>query len=87
MQKTSSVSMARFFKLCSQVDAGNGITSAAHRIWAAIARAAALRMNDYITYAAADRFANQAMILALAIAGRCVEKIDAKLKRPVNGGD
>ena len=51
------------------------------------ARAAALRMNDHIMSAAANRFADQAMIVALAIARGCVEKIDAKLKRPVNGCD
>jgi hypothetical protein len=44
-------------------------------------------VNNHIMSAAADRFADQAVIVALAIAGRCVEKIDAKLKRPVNGGD
>jgi len=32
--------------------------------------------------AAVDRFANQAMIVALAIAGRCVEQINAKIERP-----
>jgi hypothetical protein len=37
--------------------------------------------------AAADHFADQAMIVALAIAGRCVEKIDPDIERPVNGGD
>src|SRR5215470_10433346 len=63
------------------------ITAAAHRVWAAIARAAALRMNNHIMPAAADRFADQAMIVALAIAGRCVKKIDAKIECPVNGGD
>ena len=63
------------------------ITPAAHGVWAAVARAAALRMNDHIIPAAADRCAYQAMIVTLAVAGRCVEKIDAKLKRPVNGCD
>ena len=63
------------------------ITAAPHRVWAAIARAASLRVNDHIMSVAADRFADQAMIVALAIAGRCIEKIDAKIERPVNGGD
>ena len=44
-------------------------------------------MNDHIMPAAVDRFTDQAMIVALAIAGRCVEKIDAKIERPMNGGD
>jgi len=34
------------------------IATAAHRAWAAIARAAALRVNDHIMSAAADRFAD-----------------------------
>src|SRR5215813_4465839 len=79
MQKTSRVSMPRFFKLCSQVWQITRI-AAAHRVGAAIAWAAALRMNDHIISAAADRFADQAMIVALAIASRCVEKIDVEIE-------
>src|SRR5215470_2565879 len=48
-----------------------------------ITGAAALRANDHIMSAAADRFANQAMIVALPMAGRCVEQINAKIERPV----
>jgi hypothetical protein len=44
-------------------------------------------VDDHIMSAAADRFADQAMIVALAVAGRCVEKIDAKIERAVNSGD
>ena len=63
------------------------IASAAHGVWAAVAWAAALRMNDNIMSAAADRFADQAVIVAVAVAGRCVEKIDCEIERPANGGD
>jgi len=44
-------------------------------------------MNDNIMSAAADRFADQAVIVAVAVAGRCVEKIDSEIERPANGGD
>jgi len=44
-------------------------------------------MNDNIMSAAADRFADQAVIVAVAVAGRCVEKIDCEIERPANGGD
>jgi hypothetical protein len=37
-------------------------------------------MNDHVMPAAADRFADQAMIVAIAIAGRCVEKIDTEIE-------
>jgi len=36
---------------------------------------------------AADRLADQAMIVAVAITGRGVEKIDAEIERAANGGD
>jgi hypothetical protein len=45
------------------------ITSAAHGVWAAVAWAAALRMNDYVMPAAADCLADHAMIVAFAVAG------------------
>jgi hypothetical protein len=48
---------------------------------------AALRMNDHLMPAAADRFADQAMIVAFAGAGRCVEKIDAEIECRANSGD
>src|SRR5215472_14816526 len=63
------------------------ITPAAHRVWAAVAGAAALRMNDYVMPAAADRLADQTMIVTVAVAGRCVEKIDPEIERTANGGD
>ena len=63
------------------------IASAAHGVWAAVAWAAALRMNDNIMSAAADRFTDQAVIVAVAVAGRCVEKIDPKIERAANSGD
>src|SRR5215467_6104770 len=44
-------------------------------------------MNDYVMPAAADRFADQAMIVAFAVAGRCVEKIDPEIERAANSGD
>jgi hypothetical protein len=64
-----------------------GIASAAHGVWAAVAWAAALRMDDNIMSAAADGFADHAVIVAGAIAGRCVEKIDSEIERAANGGD
>ena len=63
------------------------ITTAAHRVWAAIARAAALRMNDHVMPAAADRLADHSMIVALAVAPRSVEKIDTEIERAADGGD
>jgi hypothetical protein len=63
------------------------IASAAHGVWAAIAWAAALRVDDNIMSAAADCFADQAVIVAVAVAGRCVEKIDPEIERAVNSGD
>src|SRR4029077_12556288 len=63
------------------------ITSAAHGVGAAVARAAALRVNDHIMSATADCFANQAVIVAVAVAGRCVEKIDSEIEAAANGGD
>ena len=52
------------------------------RLWAA-----ALRVDDDIMSAALDCFADQAVIVALAVAGRCVEKIDPEIERAANGGD
>ena len=52
-----------------------------------VAWAAALRVDDDIMSAAADCFADQAVIVAAAVAGRCVEKIDADTERAANGGD
>src|ERR1700730_17558388 len=63
------------------------ITSAAHGVWAAVTWAAALRVDDNIMSAAADCFADQAVIVALAVAGRCVEEIDSEIEREANGGD
>src|SRR5437899_11020972 len=63
------------------------IASAAHGVWAAVAWAAALRVDDNIMSAAADCFAEQAVIVAVAVAGRCVEKIDPEIERAANGGD
>jgi len=63
------------------------IASAAHGVCAAVARAAALRVDDSIMPAAADCFADQAVIVAAAVAGRCVEKIDTEIERAANGGD
>src|ERR1700730_17376015 len=63
------------------------IPSAAHGVRAAVARAAALRVNDHIMSATADCFADQAVIVAVAVAVRCVEKIDSEIERPANGGD
>jgi hypothetical protein len=44
-------------------------------------------VDDNITPAAADCFADQAVIVAVAVAGRCVEKIDSEIERAANGGD
>jgi len=44
-------------------------------------------MNDHFMPAAADRFADQAMIVAFAVAGRCVEKINPKIERAADSGD
>jgi hypothetical protein len=63
------------------------IASAAHGVWTAVAWAATLRVDDNIMSAAADCFADQAVIVAGAIAGRCVEKIDSEIERAANGGD
>jgi hypothetical protein len=63
------------------------IASTAHGVWAAVAWAAALRVDDNIKSAAANCFADQAVIVALAVAGRCVEKIDPEIERAANGGD
>jgi hypothetical protein len=54
---------------------------------ASVAWAAALRVDDNIMSAAADCFADQAVIVAGAVAGRCVEKIDSEIERAANGGD
>src|SRR3984893_17812130 len=59
------------------------IASAARRVWAAVAWAAALRVDDNIISTAADCFADQAVIVALAVARRCVEKIDPDIASPV----
>jgi hypothetical protein len=44
-------------------------------------------MNDHIIPAAADRFADQAMIVAFAVARRRVQQIDPEIERAANGGD
>ena len=44
-------------------------------------------MNDHLMPAAADRFTDQAMIVAFAVAGRCVEKIDPEIERAADCGD
>src|SRR5215467_10203298 len=44
-------------------------------------------MNDHIMPAAADRCAYQAMIVTLAVAGRCVEKVNPEIERAANSGD
>jgi hypothetical protein len=63
------------------------IAAAAHAFGIAVARAAALRVNDDVLAPAADRFANQAVIVAPAVARRAVEKIDAEIERAADGGD
>ncbi len=63
------------------------IATAAHGVGAAVAWAAALRVDDNIMSAAADCFADQAVIVAVAVAGRCVEKNEPEIERPANGGD
>ena len=59
----------------------------AQAVGVAVTRAAALRVNDHFVPAAADRFADQAMIVALAITRRCVEQIDAEIERAADRGD
>src|ERR1700739_2702153 len=44
-------------------------------------------MNDPVMPAPADCFADQAMIVSFAVAGRCVEKIDPEIERAANSGD
>jgi hypothetical protein len=44
-------------------------------------------MDDHLMPVAADRLADQAVIVALAVAGRRVEQIDTEVERPANGGD
>src|SRR6266513_2371507 len=44
-------------------------------------------MNDHFMPAVADCFTDQAMIVAFAVAGRCVEKIDPEIEREANSGD
>src|SRR5262249_36001497 len=63
------------------------IASAAHGVWATVAWAAALRVDDDIMSAAADCFADQSVIVAGAVARRGVEKIDAEAERAGKGGD
>src|ERR1700730_6385199 len=63
------------------------IASSAYRVRAAIAWAATLRMNDHLVPAAADRLADQAMIVAFAVAGRCVEQIHPEIESAANSGD
>src|SRR5215218_10181411 len=63
------------------------VAAAAHGIGAALARAAALGMNDDVASAAADRLADQPMIVTLAIARRGVEEVDTAIERKPNGGD
>jgi hypothetical protein len=63
------------------------IASAAHGVWATVAWAAALRVDDNIMSTAADCFADQAVIVPLAVAGRRVEKIDPEIERAPNSGD
>jgi hypothetical protein len=63
------------------------IASAAHGVSAAVAWAAALRVDDNTMSAAADCLADQAVIVAIAVAGRCVEKIDSEIERAANCGD
>src|SRR5215813_9100200 len=63
------------------------IAATACALRTAMARAAALRMNDHLTPAPADRFADQAMIVPLAVAGRCIQQINAEIECAANSGD
>src|SRR5215471_17597847 len=63
------------------------IAAAAHGVSAAVAWTAALRMNHHVMPAAADRLADQAMIVAFPVTGRRVEKIDAEIERAANRSD
>src|SRR6185437_13774975 len=54
---------------------------------AAVARAAAFRMNHHLIPAALDRFSDQAVVMAIAIARGGIEEIDAELERAANRGD
>jgi hypothetical protein len=63
------------------------IASPACGIRVAVARAAAFRVNDHLVPAPANGFADQAMIVALAVAGRCIEEIDAEIERAADRGD
>src|SRR6516225_8531530 len=44
-------------------------------------------MNDHLRPAAADRFADQTMIVAFAVAGRCVEKVDSEIECTANSSN
>ena len=44
-------------------------------------------MNDDVMLAATDRLADHAMIVAFAVAGRCVEKIYPEIEGAANSGD
>jgi hypothetical protein len=88
MQRTSSASIPRFFRpLLASLTQITWIASAAHGVYAAVAWAAALRVDDNIMSAAADCFADQAVIVAPAVAGRCVQEIDPEIGRAASGGD
>src|SRR5215211_7738311 len=63
------------------------IAAAAHRVGPALARAAALGMNDDVAPAAADGLADEPMIMAFAVAGGRIEEIDTAVERQPNGGD
>src|SRR5215831_10269289 len=63
------------------------IAATACALRTAMARAAALRMNDHLTPAAADRFADQAMIVPLAVAGRCIQQINAEIECAADSSD
>ena len=63
------------------------MTIAAHGVWATVAWATALRVDDNIMSTATDCFADQAVIVPLAVAGRRVKKIDPEIERAPNSGD
>src|SRR5262249_36878827 len=63
------------------------IAAATEAVGATIARAPTLRADDHFMPAAADRFVDQAVVVALAITRRRVEQIDAEMERAVDCGD
>ena len=88
MQKMSSASMPRSLEaLFAGLAQITRIAAAANSVQAAVARTATLRVNDHLVPAAANGFADQAMIVALAIARRCIEQVDPEIERAADCGD